>query len=273
MFRWVTFARTLCAVAATLIFAASEARAELIFGAQVVSTGSGPYIGFDNDFIAMTYGTDTIGPATIDIASEYGSAQASAWVDQGALRATASASGYDFVTAPFLQPGSASAGAMFVDTFVARSSTLPDGSLVDADFDWVLTYSATGTGCTERSDVYAYLSLSGFYVNGQSAGGAVRQKLDSTCDPDFELDNSTFQVRIGEEIRTEAFLLVTAQGVAWTTTDAANTLRLAVRPLGDFTFETASGNDYTPASTSVPEPGGLTALALLGLCYWVRRRR
>ncbi len=242
-----------------------------IFGAQVVTGVGGLFIGSDNDSIVMTYGVDTLAPISSAVSSQYGDASATASVESGALKARASASGYDFNPGPGRQPGGASAGAVFIDTFVPLSSTIATGTLVDIDFDWTLTYSMTGTGCGEVSDVYAYIQLSGFYVNGQNAGGTVRQLQDSTCNQDFELDASQFQVKIGEEFEAYVFLLVSASGVALTSTDAGNTLRLAVRPLDDYTLSTASGNDYTPSVQAVPEPTGLLAVGLGALL--LRRRQ
>ncbi len=164
----------------------------------------------------------------------------------GTLHATSTATVYRLGTG-----ASGTALVEFTDTFTLTSTSLAFGTPVELLFELDLSYSLGGN-CTDSSYVYA-----GVVDNN----GAIELLQDASCDTSDSTYHRLAQHSIGEEFPVSMFLYAitgATQGSAFA--DAGNSLGIVVTPLGDFTFTTASGNEYQRVAAA-PEPA---TLALLG---------
>ena len=222
----------------------------------------------DLDSTGLVNNSDSAGP----VSAEWPGGFASASVTDGALHAFATVNTFGI---------SSDGHAEFLDTLFLTSATLAPGTLVsllgELDFSATVTPNGLVNPCLESG-----FALAGIDTQTPlgSAGSLVVQ--DMTCD-NGDINNSTGLIQgiIGEELTVHAFLTAATGGTPEFpsgTVDASNTLRFFLTPIGDFTYSTASGNNYINEAPQVPEPsslllfGSVLALAVPRLRRWSSRR-
>ena len=219
----------------------------------------------DSDSTGLVNNSDSAGPVSADLPGGF----ASASVTDGALHAFATTNGL----------GKSSNGtASFFDTLLLTSATLAPGSLVSllGELDFSATVTPNGMGIPCGGGHVAY----GGIDTGTSLGNAGSLFVqDHTCDSQ-DINNPTGLIQgiIGEELTVNAFLNAGTSAFTAGTADASNTLRFFLTPTGDFTYSTASGNNYVNQVQPVPEPSSLLlfgsglTLAVSRLRRWRSRR-
>jgi hypothetical protein len=212
----------------------------------------------DSDSTGLVNNSDSAGPASADLPG--GSAFAS--VTDGSLHAFATSS--PAVTS--------NATASFFDTLLLTSATLAPGTIVsllgELAFSATVTPNGVNGPCIGGSVAYGGIDT------GTSLGNAGSLLVqDHTCD-NMDINNSTSLIQgiIGEELTVNAFLNAGTSAITAGTADASNTLRFFLTPIGNFTYSTASGNNYINQVQPVPEPSSLLLLGS-GLILGVFRLR
>jgi hypothetical protein len=164
-----------------------------------------------------------------------------------------------------------SAGSGYIDYFTV---SLPAGSLVPMLFTLDPSYTITTTGGA-CATVSAFVQVAG----GGSAipGIGSLQYVDSSCNPDALLTSIELMVPTGVPFRVLSEMSASiffASGQSGTgTVDALNSLRLFADPVGNYAYETMSGNSFLSAPAAVPEPATLFMLGSGLACLEYRRRR
>jgi len=219
-------------------------------------------------------GQDSVGSQTTT-KSGSGGATATAFgsVVDGVLHASASGTG----GTGFFDGWNAITQVLYHDTLKLESTSLSVGTPVQLAISMDLDYSLsaicdpTGVAVTSRS-----------WVNAQLATQAQGFRIYDDCGTSTDVNDSSgvVQAFIGQEFQFQAFLETNAFGTGQASgfADAANTFRIVVNPLGDFSYISASGNSYLTSPTGpapVPEPGtvSLLGLGLAGLIHRLRRSR
>jgi len=159
----------------------------------------------------------------------------------------------------------------FIDFFTVL---LPPGSFVPMSFvlDPSYTIETTGDAC---GFVLAHVQVGGGGSPTPFVGSL--SYLDSSCDADSLLTAAEFMVptgvpfRVLYELSATAFANLGDGGTA--TVDALNSLHLFADPVGNYSYETMSGNSFLSSPASVPEPATLIMLGTgLGVAAYRRRR-
>jgi hypothetical protein len=201
-----------------------------------------------SDSTGVVNNSDSAGPVSAALSG--GSASAS--VTDGALHAFATTTGLGF---------SSNGSASFFDTLLLTSATLAPGTLVslfgELHFSAIVTPNGVDGPCGGGNVAYGGIDT------GTSLGNAGSLLVqDHTCDSQ-DINNATgfIQGIIGQELTVNAFLSAGTSAFTAGTADASNTLRFFLTPVGDFTYSTASGNNYINQVQPVPEP---TSLLLVG---------
>ena len=135
-----------------------------------------------------------------------------------------------------------------------------------------------GNTAVHAEPIYYSFAFAG--VTDHAVGGAQDSLFvqDMSCDSGDQNNPTTLrQGLIGEELTVNAFLTAATSAFPAGTADASNTLRFSLTPIGDFTYSTASGNNYINELPQVPEPssllllGSVLTLAVPRLRRWSRR--
>ena len=185
-------------------------------------------------------------------------------------------------------PGSATAeivvnaSAAYLDYFTVL---LPEGSFVPMLFTLDPSYTITTTG-EAFSDV-SNLSCASLQASLQVAGGGSAiptigslHYSDISCSPqDALLPTIELMVPTGVPFRMlyemSATIYLSSVQAGTGTVDALHSLQLFADPVGNYTYETISGNNFSsgPAPVPVPEPATLFILGSgLGWLEYRRRR-
>lgn len=242
-----------------LVGATTTAHASPIYYAFASAGVSEPFGPGDSESTGFVNNSDSAGPVSADLPGGF----ASASVTDGELHAFATSSGVGIA---------ANGSAGFFDTLLLTSATLAPGTLVsllgELDFSATVTPNGQGEPCSNVSVASGALEAQTLFF---AAGTLTVQ--DSSCDS-FDFNNATALIQgiIGEELTVSTFLGVGVGGFAAGTADASNTLRFFLTPIGDFTYSTASGNNYINQVHPVPEPSSLLLFGS-GLTFAVSRLR
>jgi hypothetical protein len=212
----------------------------------------------DSDSTGLVNNSDSAGPASADLPG--GSALAS--VTDGALHAFATTNGLGIST---------NGHASFFDTLLLTSATLAPGTLVsllgELDFSATVTPNGVDIPCVGGNVAYGGIDTASLGIPGSLF------VQDHTCN-NTDINNATGLIQgiIGEELTVNAFLNAGTSAFTAGTADASNTLRFFLTPIGDFTYSTASGNNYVNQVQPVPEPSSLLLFGS-GLSLAVSRLR
>jgi len=165
----------------------------------------------------------------------------------------------------------AGGGSGYIDYFTVL---LPVGSFVPMSFTLDPSYSITTTG-----GACGTLNAGVQVAGGGSAipGIGSLHYVDSSCNPDSLLTTIELMVptgvpfRVLSEMSASIFFFGGQGGTG--TVDALNSLQLFADPVGNYTYETMSGNNFLSAPAAVPEPATLFMLGSgLGWLEYRRRR-
>lgn len=183
-----------------------------------------------------------------------------------------------FATATF--PGSpttevhVNASAAYLDYFTVL---LPEGSFVPMLFTLDPSYTMTTTGEAFLKDPdFSYASLQ---ADLDVAGGSLRYFDCSCTTPDALQTTIELMVPTGVPFRVQydmiawVRLMSTYPGTG--TVDASHSLQLFADPVGNYTYETTSGNNFLSGAAPVPVPEPATLFILgsgLGWLGYKRRR-
>ncbi len=230
-------------VCAALLVAigATCASAAPMFYSTVAGRAADLRSGTESSYNALEYGVDSLGPRTAEVPS------AIAWssVTDTALRAYAQTDG---------DANSATASAGFLDTLMITSESMADGELARFFAEIDLSYTVTGGTC---------LSLVQGSVDGPTGQGRlVASDGAGDCAAADYTIYEPFVGIVGQEFTINLYLTASVGAFSPGRADAANTLRLFLTPLDDFTYTTASGHSYLRASTPVPEPATISVCGL-----------
>ena len=164
-----------------------------------------------------------------------------------------------------------SAGSGYIDYFTVL---LPAGSFVPMSFTLDPSYTITTTG-----GACGTLNAGVQVAGGGSAIPTIGSLhyVDSSCNPDSLLTTIELMVptgvpfRVLSEMSASIFFVGGQAGTG--TVDALNSLQLFADPVGNYTYETMSGNNFLSAPAAVPEPATLFMLGSgLGWLEYRRRR-
>ena len=162
-----------------------------------------------------------------------------------------------------------SAGSGYIDYFTVL---LPTGSFVPMSFTLDPSYTITTTGGACGS-LNASVQVAGGGSAIPTIGGL--HYVDSSCNPDSLLTTIELMVPTGVPFRVlsemSASIFFSGQGGTGTI-DALHSLQLFANPVGNYTYETMSGNNFLSGPTPVPEPATLFMLGS-GLVWLEYRRR
>jgi hypothetical protein len=211
--------------------------------------------------------TDTVGPLDASVLFQSHSASSWASIEDGVLHGFATASD------PAISDGLTALGQAsiaFTDTLLITSSSLALGTPVQLQVDLLFSRSVSGAGNCAVSPTAVGLARTSFQA---SFTGVIAEVQDSYCDSqDINSPTAVLSTFIGAEFQVFSSLFVTGFSFLGTATaDAGSTARFFLTPLQDFSYVTASGNDYSQ-QTAVPEPAS-ALLLLAGLGAVARRTR
>lgn len=213
----------------------------------------------DSDSTGLVNNSDSAGPVSAELSGGF----ASASVTDGSLHAFATSTSLGF---------SANGTASFFDTLLLTSATLAPGTPVSLFGELAFTYTISSTPGVCGAVAYAGIDTG---TSSGNAGSLFVQDVedDTACGPlDTNTATGLIQGIIGEELTVNAFINAGVGAFGGGTVDASNTLRFFLTPIGDFTYSTASGNNYINQVQPVPEPSSLLLFGS-GLTFAVSRLR
>jgi hypothetical protein len=164
-----------------------------------------------------------------------------------------------------------SGGSGYIDYFTVL---LPVGSFVPMAFTIEPSYtiSATGSAC---ANLFAGVQIAGGGSAIPTIGGV--NYVDSTCLATSFMTSVELMVPTGVPFRVllemSASVFFAGNLAGTGTVDALNSLKLFADPVGNFSYETMSGNDFLSSPPAVPEPATVSMIGAGVLLLASRRRR